>query len=90
MSVFISDRDTAKLYIKFFGPKWPQIENELIYIRDFEAVKKTCSRILSRVKTLGFKFLNPITHPCLFFKQYLISRKEISPLKINTPASLQA
>jgi len=31
-------------------------KNELIYIRDFEAVQKICSRVLSGrgVKTLGF------------------------------------
>ena len=29
-------------------------KNELIYIIDFEAVQKTCSCVLSGVKTLGF------------------------------------
>ena len=29
-------------------------KNELIYIRDFEAVQKTCSRTLTGLKTLGF------------------------------------
>ena len=29
-------------------------KNELIYIRDFEAVKKTSSRVLSGLQTLGF------------------------------------
>ena len=31
-----------------------QCKNELIYIRDFEAVQKTRSRVLSGVKTHGF------------------------------------
>ena len=35
-------------------------KNELIYIRDFEAVQKTHSRML---------FLNLIIHSCSFFKQ---------------------
>ena len=53
MSVFISDKDTAKLYVQFFWTKLtPNLnisatDNELIYIRDFEAVQKTRSRVLS-------------------------------------------
>ena len=58
MSVFISDNDTAKLYVEFFRLNNPkskyQCKNELIYIRDFEAVQKTRSRVLSGVKTHGF------------------------------------
>ena len=37
----------------------------MIYIRDFEAVQKTHSHVLSGVKTL-------IIHSCSFFKQYLL------------------
>ena len=45
MSVFISDKDTAKLYVQGFRPNNPksikyQCKNELIYIRDFEAIQK--------------------------------------------------
>ena len=64
MSVFISDKDTAKLYIQFFldqnNPKskyW--CKNELIYIKDFKAVQKTL-----------LEFLNLIIHTRSFFKQY--------------------
>ena len=31
-----------------------QCKNELIYIRRFEAVQKTCSHVLSGLETLGF------------------------------------
>ena len=58
MNVFISDKDTAKLYIQFFRPNNPkskyQCKNELIFIRDFEAVQKARSQVLSGVKTLDF------------------------------------
>ena len=46
MSVFISDKDTAKLYVQFFWTKLTAnlnisaTDNELIYIRVFEAVQK--------------------------------------------------
>ena len=55
MSVFISGKDTAKLYVQCLHQNNPksyyQCKNELIYIRDFEAVKKTRSRALSGLKT---------------------------------------
>ena len=56
MSVFISGKDKAKLSVQFFTPKQPKVliltcKNKLIYIRDLEAVKKTCSRALSDLKT---------------------------------------
>ena len=58
MNVFISDKNTAKLYIQFFRPNNPKSKyycrNELIYLRDFEAVQKACSHVLSGVKTLSF------------------------------------
>ena len=58
MNVFISDKDTAKLYIQFFRSNNPKskylCKNELIYIRDFEAVQKARSHGLLGVKTLGF------------------------------------
>ena len=42
-----------------------QCQNELIYIRDFEAIQKTHSRVLSGLKTcLHLKFLNLIIHSC--------------------------
>ena len=53
LSVFISDKDNPKF--KFL------CKNESIYIRDFEAVQKPRSRVLSGVKT-------PLL---LVFKQYL-------------------
>ena len=59
MSVFLSDKDTAKLYVQFFlnqnntKSKYYS-KNELISNRDFKAVQKTRSRVLSDVKTLGF------------------------------------
>ena len=41
--VFISDKDTAELYVKFLDQNDPkskyQCKNELIFIRDFEVVK---------------------------------------------------
>ena len=42
-------------------------KNELIYVRDFVAVQKTRSRVLS------LEFLNLIIYSCsvLFFKQYM-------------------
>ena len=55
MSVFLSDNNTANLYVQFFYTKNnPKSKNELIYIRDFDAVQKTRSRVLSDIKTLGF------------------------------------
>ena len=61
MSVFISDKDTAKVYIQFFynqnNPKSRyQCKNELIHIKDFEAVQKTRSHVLSGLKTISFAF----------------------------------
>ena len=44
MRVFISDKDTAKLYVQFLDQNNPKskyfCKNELIYIRDFKAVQK--------------------------------------------------
>ena len=44
----------------------------MIYIRDFEAVQKTHSHVLSGVKTLGFasSFLNLKIHSFSFFKDF--------------------
>ena len=57
MSAFISDKDTAKLYVQFLDQNNPkskyQCKNKLIYIRDFEAIQKTRSHVLSGLKTLG-------------------------------------
>ena len=58
MSVFKSDKDTSKLYVQMFldqnNPKSKyKCKNELIYIRDFEAVQKTRSRLLSGLKPRG-------------------------------------
>jgi len=39
MRVFISDRDTAKLYVQFLDQNNPKCGIELIYDRDFEAVQ---------------------------------------------------
>ena len=60
MSVFISDKDAAKLSVQFFldqnNPKSKyKCKNELIYVRDFEAVQKTRSRVLSGLKPRGVK-----------------------------------
>ena len=66
MSVFISDKDTTKPYVQSFRPEWA----ELIYIRDFEAIQKTHSHVLSGVKTLGFALSIQTWMTCLFFKQY--------------------
>ena len=38
---------TAKLYVEILVQVW-------VIIRDFEAVKKTCSHVLSGLKTLSF------------------------------------
>ena len=61
MSVFISDEDTAKLFVQILDQNNPnskyQCKNELIYIRDFEAVQKTRSHVLSGLKTRGEKTL---------------------------------
>ena len=40
-------------------------KNELIYIRDFEAVQKTRSRVLSRFKTRGKPSFNSTTQTLL-------------------------
>ena len=55
-----SDKDMAWLNLtsNFLDQNNPkskyQSKNELIYIRDFEAVQKTRSRVLSGLKTLSF------------------------------------
>ena len=55
MNVLKSDKNMAKLYVQSFRPKSEyQCKNELIFIRDFEAVQKTRSRVFSRVRTLSF------------------------------------
>ena len=55
MSVFLSDNNTANLYVQFFNTKNnPKSKNELIYIRDFDADQTTRSRVLLGVNTLGF------------------------------------
>ena len=50
MSVFLSDKDTAKLYVQFLDQNNPKSKylrkNELINVRDFSAVQKTRSRVL--------------------------------------------
>ena len=73
MSVFISDKDTAKLHVQFFGGKITpnlniECKNELIYIRYFEAVQKTRNRVLSGLKTIGFasSFKPDNTFPLVF------------------------
>ena len=52
--VFMSDKDTAELYVQLFRPNNPkskyQCKSELIYIRDFEVVQKLAVCII-RVKT---------------------------------------
>ena len=55
MSIFISNKDTN--------------ENELIYIRDFESVQKTRSRVYYQVWKLSAsrEFLHSVS--CSFFKQ---------------------
>ena len=54
MSVFISDKDTAKRDVQFFDQNNAKSKykskNELIYIRDFEAVQKTSRSLLSGLK----------------------------------------
>ena len=51
MSVFISYKDTAKLYVQFCRPKKPQnISSRMswsIIMKDFEAIQKTLSHVLS-------------------------------------------
>ena len=57
MSVFTYIWKTQSNFTSNFF-RYPQYrywcENELIYIRDFDVVQKTRSRVLSGVKTLGF------------------------------------
>ena len=54
MSVFISYKDTAKLYVQFCRPKKPQnISSRMswsIIMKDFEAIQKTRSHVLSGLK----------------------------------------
>ena len=70
MSAFISDEDTAKLYVEFLDQNNSKSKyyskNELIYIRDFEGVQNTHSRVLSGFKNSRNKLL-------LVFKQYMKS-----------------
>ena len=80
MSVFISDKDTAKSLItsNFLTQITPNRNinaNELIFIRDFEALQNKSQSLIIRCKNsrVGHKFLNLIIHSCSFFKQYLKS-----------------
>ena len=61
MSAFISDEDTAKLYVEFLDQNNSKSKyyskNELIYIRDFEGVQNTHSRVLSGFKNSRNKLL---------------------------------
>ena len=87
MSVFISDKDTAKLYVHVLDQNNLKskylCKNDSIYIRDFEFVlfKKTRSRVLSGLKTLGFALR---IHSCSFFKQYVATFIKIQTIRTST------
>ena len=53
MSIFISNKDTDKLHVKLLQQNNPKskyyCKNELTYIRDFESVQKTRSRVYYQV-----------------------------------------
>ena len=61
MRVFISNKDTAKLYVQFLDQNNPkskyQCRKELIYVRGFEVINKTRSCVLSLIKH-SFSFFN--------------------------------
>ena len=63
----------AKPYVQFLDQNNPkskyQCKNEMIYMRDFEAVQKTRISVLS-----GMKTRDEYTHSWSFFKQYLTVR----------------
>ena len=74
---------TVKLYVQFLDQNKPiskyGCKNEEIYIRDFEAVQKTRSRVSSGLKTRGNLSASPrdfkpdTLHSRSFFEQYLIT-----------------
>ena len=85
MSVFVSDKDTAKLYVHFLDQNNLKSKylskNDMIYIRDFESVQKTRSRVLSGLKTLGFASR---IHSCSFLKQYVTTFIKIQTIRTST------
>ena len=75
MSVFICDKETFNFTSNVLDQNNPMskyyCKNELIYIRDFEAVQQT-RRHVFRFKNscLRLEFLNLIIHSYSLFKQY--------------------
>ena len=67
----MSDKDTGKLYVQFLDQNNPK-SKYYHYIRDFEAIQRNHSRVLSGVKTLCFacSFLNLTIHSFSFFKDF--------------------
>ena len=66
MIVFVSDKDTAKLYVQFFS-------TEITLYERFWSHAKNSQSCIIRFKNfqLRLEFLNLIIHSCSFFKQYL-------------------
>ena len=63
MSVFISDKYTAKLYVQFFRPKWPQIK---ILVQEWVDLYQ---RFWSCSKNSQSCIIRFNVHSCSFFKQ---------------------
>ena len=64
MSVFISDKDTAKLYVHFLDQNNLKskclCKNDLIYIRDFESVQKNSQSRIIRFKNSRLRLENTL------------------------------
>ena len=64
MSVFISDKDTAKLHVHFLDQNNPKskylCKNDLIYIRDFESVQKNTQSSIIRFKNSWLRLENTL------------------------------
>ena len=64
MSVFISDKDTAKLYVHFLDQNNLKSKylgkNDLIYIRDFESVQKNSQSCIIRFKNSRLRLKNTL------------------------------
>ena len=52
--LYISDKDTAKLYVQFLDQNNLKSKNELIYIKDFKVVQTI--RVFKLDKTLPLAF----------------------------------
>ena len=72
MSVFISDKDTTKLYVQFFRPKiTPDLNTSARMSWAISEISKPFKN-LAVVYVFRLEVLNLIIDSCSFFKQYLV------------------